>query len=449
MEAPETRYARSGDVSIAYQVFGSGPVELVYIPGFASNIDLMWQYEPLATFLRSLASFARVLVLDKRGTGLSDRVAVEQLPTLEQRMDDVRAVMDAAGVTKAALFGHSEGSLMSILFAATYPDRVRALVTYGAFAKRIRTDDYPWAPTLEQRRADWESIAGTWGTVEGARDFLRAVDPPQLGNEARVRWVASYLRSAASPAAAAAIVRMNSFMDVRHVLSAVRVPTLILHGTADTDVQIEEARWIASRVPDARIVEVPGAGHLFWSDHADVILTEIQTFLTGARPAPERDRFLATALFTDIVSGTQKAAALGDRAWRALIERHHAIVRGELARFRGREVDTAGDGFFATFDGPGRAARCAVAIRETVRELGIEIRAGLHTGECEEIAGKVGGIAVIIGSRVKDQAGPSEVLVSSTVRDLVVGSGIEFEDRGTHALKGVPGEWRLYSVARA
>lgn len=449
MDAPETLYARNGDVSIAYQVFGSGSLDLVYIPGFVSNIDAMWQYDPLATFLRGLAAFARVIVLDKRGTGLSDRVAVQDLPTLEQRMDDVRAVMDAAGSKRAALFGHSEGSLMSILFAATYPSRLRALVLYGAFAKRIRTEDYPWAPTFEQRQADWESVGQTWGTIEGARRFLLAVDPEQLRDERRVRWLAGYLRSAASPAAAAAIVRMNSFMDVRHVLPAVRVPTLILHGTADTDVSIEEARWVASRIPEARFVEIPLAGHLFWSAHADVILGELQEFLTGVRPPLEPDRSLATVLFTDIVRGTEKAAELGDRGWGALIERHHAVVRGELARFRGREVDTAGDGFFATFDGPGRAARCAVAAREALRPLGIEIRAGLHTGECEEIAGKVGGMAVIIGARVKEQAGVGEVLASSTVKDLVVGSGIEFEDLGSRTLKGVPGDWRLYRVVRA
>jgi class 3 adenylate cyclase len=357
--------------------------------------------------------------------------------------------MDAAGSTRAAIFGHSEGGLMSILFAATYPDRARALVTYGAFAKRIRTDDYPWAPTLEERRAAWESIASRWGTLDFAREFVAGVAPEMLQDESFVRWFAGYIRSAASPAAASALLRMNSFTDVRDVLPAVRVPTLVLHGSTDTDVRVEEGRWIASRISGARFVEVPGASHVFWSLHADAILAEIQDFLTGVRPAPEPDRFLASVLFTDIVEGTRKAAELGDRRWRALVEDHHALVRRELARFRGHEIDTAGDGFFARFDGPGRAIRCASAVRDGVRALGVEIRAGVHTGECEEIAGKVGGIAVIIAARVKEQAGPSEVLASSTVKDLVAGSGIEFEDRGAHALKGVPGEWRLYRVASA
>jgi len=448
MEIPETRYARSGDVNIAYQVFGDGPFDLVVVPGYVSNLDLSWQNEPHARFLRGLASFARVIVFDKRGTGLSDRVPIESLPTLEQRMDDVRAVMDAAGSDRAAIFGHSEGGVMSILFAATYPDRVRALVTFGAFAKRIRTPDYPWAPTLEMRRAAWESVAANWGTTASSREFLETVAPELLGDDAFVRWFAGFLRSAASPGAASALLRMNSFADVREVLPVLRVPTLILHGTADADVSIEEARWIASRIAGAKLVEME-AGHLYWSRSGDAVLAEIQEFLTGTRPAPEVDRFLATALFTDVVSGTQRASELGDRRWRELIEKHHALVRRELQRHRGREVDTAGDGFFATFDGPGRGIRCATAIRDGVKDLGIEIRAGLHTGECEEIAGKVGGIAVITAARVRERADPSEVLVTSTVRDLVHGSGIAFADRGEHALKGVPGEWRLYAVASA
>jgi pimeloyl-ACP methyl ester carboxylesterase len=449
MDVPETRYARSGDVNIAYQVIGDGPFDLVCVPGFVSNLDMMWQNERQARFMRGLASFARVIVFDKRGTGLSDRVPIEKLPTLEQRMDDVRAVMDTAGSTRAALFGHSEGSVMSILFAATYPDRATALITYGAFAKRIRTDDYPWAPTLESRRAAWEGISRSWGTVESVRASLRELSPELLDDEAFVRWYAGYRRAAASPTAASALVQMNSFADVGDVLLAVRVPTLVLHGTADKDAELEEGRWIASRIPGARLLEIQGAGHLYWSTHAKAILAEIQDFLTGSRPLPETDRFLATALFTDIVSGTERAVQLGDHNWRSLIELHHGLVRHELERFRGREIDTAGDGFFAAFDGPGRAIRCATTIRDGVRPLGIEIRAGLHTGECEQIAGKVGGIAVITAARVRERAEPGEVLVTSTVRDLVHGSGIEFDDRGPHSLKGVPGEWRLYRVTRS
>lgn len=436
-------------MNIAYQVFGGGPIDLVYIPGFVSNIDEMWQWGPYARFLRGLAAFARVIVLDKRGTGLSDRVPIEQLPTLEQRMDDVRAVMDAAGSAQAAFFGHSEGSFMSLLFAATYPERTRALVTYGAFAKRMRSDDYPWAPTAEERVAAWEGAARTWGTPEGTREFAQGVAHELAGDEAFLRWLARYLRAAASPAAASALLRMNSFIDVRHLLGAIRVPTLLLHGLADKDVRVEEGRWMAARIPGARLVEIPEASHVFWSLGADDILAEIQSFLTGARPEHEHDRFLASVLFTDIVDGTRKAAELGDRRWQHLLEEHHGLVRRELGQFRGREIDTAGDGFFVTFDGPGRAIRCAAAVRDGVRRLGVEIRAGIHTGECQEIAGKVGGIAVIIGARVKEQAGPSEVLASSTVRDLVSGSGIEFADIGARALKGVPGEWHLYRVVRA
>jgi pimeloyl-ACP methyl ester carboxylesterase len=449
MDVPEVRYARSGDVSIAYQALGDGPIDLVYVPGFVSNLEIMWEEPALAAALRRLASFSRLIVFDKRGTGLSDRVSVDRLPTLEERMDDVRAVMDAAGSERAAIFGHSEGGAMSLLFAATHPQRTAALIAYGAFAKRIRSADYPWAPSVEEREREWQMEGREWGTAEYVRSFVDSVAPSMAKDGEFLRWVASYLRLGASPAAAAALTRMNSFADVREVLPTIRVPTLIMHGTADRDVRLEEAAYIAGRVPGARLVQLEGAEHLFWTAPSSAVFDEIQEFLTGARAAPEPDRFLATALFTDIVEGTRTAAELGDQRWRALVEQHHALVRRELARFRGREVDTAGDGFFAAFDGPGRAIRCAAAVRDGVRRLGVEIRAGLHTGECEEIAGKVGGIAVITAARVRERAEPGEVLVSSTVRDLVHGSGIEFEDRGSHALKGVPGEWRLYRVAKA
>lgn len=449
MEIPETRYARSGDVNIAYQAVGEGPMDLVYVPGFVSNIEIMWTEPSLARFLARLASFARLILFDKRGTGLSDRVPIEHLPTLEQRMDDVRAVMDAVGSERAALFGHSEGGGMSMLFAATYPERTAALVLLGTFARRIRVPDYPWAPTQEERQAGWEQTEREWGSPEFVRGFVAELAPSRTGDEGFARWLGGYMRTGASPAAAASLLRMNSYVDVRAILPTIRVPTLVLHRRDDRDVNVDEGRWIADRIPGARFVELPGGDHVFWASGADDVADAIQEFLTGARPAVEIDRFLATVLFTDIVSGTQRAAEFGDHRWHGLIERHHAIVRRELARFRGREVDTAGDGFFATFDGPGRAIRCATAARDGVLPLGIEIRAGLHTGECEEIAGKVGGIAVIIGARVKDQAGPSEVLASSTVRDLVHGSGIGFEDIGPRPLKGVPGEWRLYRVMKA
>lgn len=444
-DAPKTQYAKSGEVNIAYQVLGSGPSDLVYVPGWLSNVEMMWENPLLARFLRRLASFSRLVVFDKRGTGLSDRVA--QLPTLEQRMDDVRAVMDAVGSTRAALFGHSEGASMCILFAATYPKRTTALTTYGAFATRFRSDDYPWAPALQDRLRGAEELERNWGKPKIAD--LSYFAPSIAGNASFQEWLDAYFRRSASPKAAADLLRMNSYTDVRDVLPTVRVPTLVLQAVGDRDVQAEEGRYIASRIPGARYVEFPSGDHIFWASHQDEIIAEIQEFLTGVRPPPEHDRILATVLFTDIVEGTKKAAALGDRRWRDLLESHHALVRAELTRHRGVEQDTAGDGFYATFDGPARAVRCALAVRDGVRRLGLEIRAGVHTGECEVVAGKLGGIAAIIGARVKDLAGAGEVLATSTVRDLVSGSGLTFDERGAHSLKGVPGQWRVFEARGA
>ncbi|HYY55230.1 MAG TPA: adenylate/guanylate cyclase domain-containing protein [Candidatus Dormibacteraeota bacterium] len=440
---PQTRYARSGDTNIAYQTLGEGPIDLVYVPGWVSNVEMQWEEPAKARFLRGLASFARLILFDKRGTGLSDRVAT--LPTLEQRMDDVRAVLDAVGSERAALFGHSEGGVMSILFAATHPERTSALITYGAYAKRLRSVDYPWAPTLEDRMRDVEETERTWG--DPAHVDLDYYAPSATG-DTRVRdWLATYFRRSASPRAAADLLRMNTFADVTAILASVRVPTLILHARDDRDAKIEEARYLAARISGARIVELPSGDHFFWLSHADEILGEIQEFLTGTKSVPELDRVLATVLFTDIVDSTRHAIELGDHRWRDLIEAHHANVRAELRRYRGTEWDTAGDGFFATFDGPARGIGCAVAIRDAVRRLGIEVRAGLHTGECERIAGKLGGIGVVIAARVKERAAAGEILVTSTVRDLVSGSGLRFEDRGPHVLKGVPGEWNLYAAS--
>jgi pimeloyl-ACP methyl ester carboxylesterase len=442
-DIPKTRYAKSSGLSIAYQVIGEGPHDLVYVPGWLSNVEMMWENPELARFLRRLASFSRLIVFDKRGTGLSDRVA--ELPTLEQRMDDVRAVMDALGSARAALFGHSEGACMCILFAATYPERTVALITYGAFAKRFRSEDYPWAPTLEERLRGAEELERNWGEPRVADLAYYA---PSVADDASFQeWLDTYFRRSASPKAAADLVRMNSYTDIRDVLSSVRVPTLVLQAVGDRDVRAVEGRYIASRIAGAKYVEFPSGDHFFWASHQDDILAEIQELLTGVRPAPEHNRILATVLFTDIIEGTKKAAALGDRRWRDLIESHHALVRAELARYRGTEQDTAGDGFYATFDGPARAVRCAFAVRDAVRRLGLEIRAGVHTGECEIVAGKLGGIATIIGARVKDLAGPGDVLATSTVRDLVSGSGLAFTERGVQALKGLPGEWRLFLVA--
>lgn len=442
MVIPATSYAKSGDVNVAFQVVGDGPFDLVYAPGWISNIELMWEEPSQAHFLNKLAGFSRLIAFDKRGTGLSDRVPPHQMPTLEERMDDIRAVMDAADSRRAAIFGVSESASMCLLFAATHPERTRALVTFGAFAKRLRSADYPWAPALEERLAWVESIERDWGK---SGDF--GTIAPSLAHDTRqMEWYSAYRRRSASPGAAHALALMNTYVDVRHVLPVIRVPTLILHRTDDLDAKVEEGRYIASRIPGAKFVELPGADHIPWVGDAETVVAEVQEFLTGSRPAPAPDRFLATVLFTDIVEGTRRAAELGDRAWGELLERHHGLVREQLDRWRGTEVDTAGDGFFATFDGPGRAIRCALAVRDSVRGLGLEIRAGLHAGECEVIAGKTGGIAVITAARVRERASPGEVLVSSTVRDLVSGSGITFADRGVSALKGVPGEWRLYAV---
>ena len=442
VERSETRYARSGDLSIAYQVVGDGPFDLVYVPGWVSNIELMWEEPGLAGFLERLASFSRLILFDKRGTGLSDPVPTDGLPTLEERMDDVRAVMDAVGSERAALLGHSEGGNMCVLFAATYPERTTALLLVGSYAKRLRSQDYPWAPTVEQRAREIEETEATWGSPEA----FRALAPSKAEDQAFQRWIGRYLRQSASPKAAAALMRMNTQIDVRDVLPTIGVPTLLIYRTDDADVQVDEGRYIAERIPGSRFVELPGVDHLMWTGDTDALLDEIEGFLTGVRRGPDPDRVLATVLFTDVVGSTETANRVGDRAWRSLLDRHHQVIRRELERWRGREIDTAGDGFLATFDGPARGIRCAVAATEGVRDLGLEIRAGLHTGEVEIADDNVRGIAVHIGSRVSGLAGPGEVLVSRTVADLVAGSGIVLAERGEHDLKGVPGRWLVYAV---
>jgi pimeloyl-ACP methyl ester carboxylesterase len=442
VERSQTRYARSGDLSIAYQVVGDGPFDLVYVPGWVSNIELMWEEPGLAGFLERLASFSRLILFDKRGTGLSDPVPTDGLPTLEERMDDVRAVMDAVGSERAALLGHSEGGNMCVLFAATYPERTTALLLVGSYAKRLRSQDYPWAPTVEQRAREIEETEATWGSPEA----FRALAPSKAEDQAFQRWIGRYLRQSASPKAAAALMRMNTQIDVRDVLPTIGVPTLLIYRTDDADVQVDEGRYIAERIPGSRFVELPGVDHLMWTGDTDALLDEIEGFLTGVRRGPDPDRVLATVLFTDVVGSTETANRVGDRAWRSLLDRHHQVIRRELERWRGREIDTAGDGFLATFDGPARGIRCAVAATEGVRDLGLEIRAGLHTGEVEIADDNVRGIAVHIGSRVSGLAGPGEVLVSRTVADLVAGSGIVLAERGEHDLKGVPGRWLVYAV---
>jgi len=440
---PQTRFARSGKVNIAYQVIGDGALDLVYVPGWVSHLELRWEEPDHARFLHRLASFSRLITFDKRGTGLSDRVPDDQLPSLEVRMDDLRAVMDAVGSQRAALFGYSEGGNMCMLFAATYPERTVALVTYSCFAKRIWSADYPWAPTPEARAKEYEIVEREWGNEMDLAHYI----PSKMHDHEFARRLATYYRYSASPSAAVALLRMNTQIDVRHVLPAISVPALILHRTGDLDVNIEEGRWLASQIPGARFVELQGDDHMPWAGDQDSIVEEVQEFLTGIRPPRDIDRVLATVLFTDIVGSTERMARVGDKAWKECLDRHHAVVRRELASFRGREMNVAGDGFFATFDGPARAVRCALGIQDAARQIGIEIRAGLHTGEVELHGDKVAGMAVHIGARVAEVANAGATLVSSTVKDLVSGSGLRFEDRGAHALKGVPGEWRLYAAS--
>jgi class 3 adenylate cyclase len=437
----QTRYARSDGVNIAYQVTGSGPLDLVLVSGFVSHLEIDWEEPRSAHFLERLSSFARLINFDKRGTGLSDRPG--GLPDLETRMDDVRAVLDAVGSKQAAIFGYSEGGPMAALFAATYPERVRALVLYGSYAKRQDPDDdYPWAPTREERARYAEAVERGWGDEGDLARYAPEADA------ALSRWWSVRARAAASPGAARDLVLMNSSIDVRPVLGAIHVPTLVLHRRGDTDSRVEEGRYLAAHIPGARFVELEGDAHLPWID-ADQILDEVEEFLTGVRRSSSPDRVLATVLFTDVVGSTALAASLGDRAWRELRDRHDELVRREVARGGGIVVDTAGDGVFARFDGPARAVRAARAIVAAVRDLGLEVRAGIHTGEVELVGEQVSGIAVHVGARVSALAQSGEVLVSSTVRDLVAGSGIAFAERGETELRGVPGTWRIFEAVDA
>ncbi|MBA2384933.1 MAG: adenylate/guanylate cyclase domain-containing protein [Actinobacteria bacterium] len=439
MDIPQTRYARSGDVNIAYQVVGDGPLDLVLVPGFVSHLDIDWEEPRAAHGLRRLAAFSRLIRFDKRGTGLSDRSV--GLPDLETRMDDVRAVMDAVGSERAALYGYSEGGPMCCLFSATYPERVSALVIYASYAKRQDPDgDYPWVQSWEDRQAYAAEVERNWGEEADRTRMGANVD------EALTAWWLRRARASASPGGARDLILMNSQIDVRHVLPTIAVPTLVLHRTGDGDSNVEEGRYLASRIPGARFVELSGDDHFPWVN-GDQIIDEIEVFLTGVRRGPDPDRVLATILFTDLVGSTERAVEVGDRRWAELVEAHHAAVRRELERFRGRELDVAGDGFFAAFDGPARAVRCATAVRDALRRIGLGVRAGVHTGECQQVEGKLAGLAVVVGARISAAAAEGQVLVSGTVHDLVAGSGLEFEDRGERELKGLPGVWRLYAVA--
>lgn len=441
MDVPDTRYAQSGDVSIAYKVFGDGDLDLVVVPGFICHVELFWEHEPNRRVFEGLASFARVIMFDRRGSGLSDPVT--DAPTLEVRMDDVRAVMDAAGSQRAALLGISEGVPMSLLFAATHPERVQALVCYGGTARATYADDYPWAtPAQALIESSVELVGPSWadGSLIEITAPSRADDP-----EARA-FLGRMARATASPGMMAMLFQMFIEIDVRDVVPSVHTPTLVLHRRRDRLVNVRNGRWLAEHLPNAQLVELEGDDHNPAYEGTDEFLGEIQEFLTGARAAPESERVLATVLFTDIVDSTRIATDLGDRRWREMLEGHQREVRRVLERFRGREVKSTGDGFLATFDGPARAIRCACEILASAEPMGIRIRAGLHTGECEAMGDDIGGIAVHIAARVSAQAGPGEVLVSRTVKDLVAGSGIAFSDRGTHTLKGIADTWQLYDV---
>jgi pimeloyl-ACP methyl ester carboxylesterase len=437
------RYARSGDVNIAYEVFGSGPIDLVYVPGWVSHLETSREQPTTVRFTERMASFTRFIRFDKRGTGMSDRVSAKDLPTLEQRMDDVRAVMDAVGSKRAALFGYSEGGPMSALFAATYPERTTALIMMAAYARRVRGPSYPFGPTPEDHARWMARIESEWGTAFDIESRMPSVAHDETYRQA---WAARQQRSA-SPGAAHALAVMNTAVDVRSILPAIRVPTLVIHKTGDRVLEIGHGRYLAEHIPGARFVELPGDDHVMMDPDVDPLVAEVQEFLTGVRPVLDVDRVLSTVLFTDIVGSTERLIDAGDRRWRDVLKAHHEIVRREIERYRGREVDNAGDGFFATFDGPARAVRCACAIRDSVPELGVETRAGLHTGECEVLGTKVSGVGVHVGARVASVARPSEVLVTRTVRDLVAGSGLRFEDRGAHQLKGIPDPWQLYAAS--
>jgi class 3 adenylate cyclase len=439
--APVARYAKSGDLHIAYAVEGDGPMDLVWVPPWISQVEYLWAEPSLERVLGRLTQFARVITFDRRGSGLSDPFF--GAPTLEEQMDDVLAVMDAAGSENAAICGTLEGGPMAALFAATYPDRTNALVLYATFARATWAPDYDWAWTAEQRDREMADVIEHWG--EGL--IASSVAPSKRAEPGFMEWAGRLERLAASPATIRRLIGLIGEFDVRDVLPSIRVPTLVMHRTGDSFIKVEHSRYIASKVPGARYVELEGDENMFSVGDWEALIGEVEEFLTGTRHEREPDRMLATVLFTDICDSTRHAAEMGDRGWRFLLERHDALFRQALERHRGREVKRTGDGFLATFDGPARAIRCAASVAEAMGSLGLQIRAGLHTGELEVMDGDLGGLAVHIASRVMGAAAPNEVLVSGTVKDLVVGSGIDFEDRGERELRGVPGEWRLYAVS--
>ncbi len=440
--ATQINYAKSGKIHIAYRTVGEGPMDLIVVPGWVTHLEAHWDDPQVWRFAERLSSFSRLILFDKRGTGLSDPVSEENLPTLEMRMEDVHAVLDAVGSSKAALLGISEGGSMCALFAATYSDRTSALVMSGCYPKWIRDTDYPWAPTREEHEAAFVAYEQNWGTPMGFK-----VVAPSVANDEQCRnWWSRNLRLGASPGSGIALYRMNIDIDIRGVLPAIRVPTLILHSKGDRLINVENSRYMATRIPDAKYVELKGDDHLPWFGDSETVLAEIEEFLTGVRPVASIDRVLSTVLFVDVVGSTERAVSIGDSRWRDLLSWFHQYVGQEIDRFRGRLIDTAGDGVFASFDGPARAVHCAAALQNRVAGLGIKLRAGLHTGECEVVGDKLAGIAVHIGARIATTAEAGEILVSSTVRDLVAGSGLRFVSRGRHMLKGLQEEWELHAV---
>jgi class 3 adenylate cyclase len=437
---PETKYARSHGVHIAYQVFGHGPPDLVFAPGWASHIEYAWEEPMYARYLERLGSFSRVIWFDKRGTGLSDRMT--GFPILEERMDDLTAIMDAAGSKRASLLGLSEGGSMSALFAAMHPERVVSLILYGAFAKRLRSSDYPWAPTRAAREKWIGRIEAEWGTAVE----VETLAPSVSGDRAFKKWFATFSRLSASPSAIVDLARMNTNIDIRAVLPSIHVPTLVIHRKGDLDVDVRNGRYLARQIPGARLLELPGRDHLWWVGDTDKILEEIQEFVTGNRAPRTVERILTTVMFTDIVGSTTRARTLGDRKWADLLSLHNQRIRQELKRYGGREVKSTGDGILATFNGPATGIRCGAAILRSMKELRLPVRVGLHTGECEVLGQDVAGLSVHIASRVAGKANGGNVVVTSTVKELVSGSGIGFRDLGRHSLKGVDESWRLFEA---
>lgn len=438
---PDIHYAKGPDGHVAYQVTGGGPVDIVFVPDWVTNLEVMWDEPAITRFFTRLGAIGRLITFDKRGSGISDPVPLGALPTLEQWMDDIRTVLDAAGAGRAVVFAHGDGAAMALLFAATYPERTTALVVVDGTARKLRAPDYPHGMPPDVARRQVERMNAEWGTGNAM-----LTGAPSMADEASRSARGRLERVSMSPSAFATEYHTALTADVRPVLGAIRVPTLVLHRTGNRYIRVGCGRYLAERIAGATFIELPGDDHIFYAGDVEAMLASVEEFLTGARPVIDDDRVLATVLFTDIVGSTEHASRLGDRAWRDLLERHDTAVRQELGRFRGREIHTTGDGFFATFDGPARGVRCALAIREAVRPLGLEIRTGLHTGECELRGDDVSGIAVHIGARVAAAARPGEVLVSGTLKDLVTGSGLRFAERGVHQLKGVQGEWPLHAA---